>query len=142
MKKTYTIFLFLLTFFAFSQEIKGCKFDYKLNLISGGDNEINLTEAFVSLDWDFSKIKEKNASISIEIVPILDCFKDENAILFKDEILIKIDSKDFLKKDKKTLKHIDLMSKCFKYRVVINSNNCKEISDWKFYSYFNFNTTK
>lgn len=137
MKKYLLLLILFLSFSAFSQEkTSNCKFEFDLKLKGNEDNLANPKEASVDLNWDFSKLNLKKAKVSIELVPVLDCHKKDNASNLKDTIYIEVNSKEFKRKDTKKIKHLDLMAKCFKYRVVITSSDCNYTTDWKFYSYF------
>ncbi|WP_300568026.1 hypothetical protein [Flavobacterium sp.] len=109
-----------------------CNFEYKLQTISC-PVETSVGELFATLNWDFSTIKK--GTIKIEVVPIKDCNKSTNAQFFKDKITLNIDGNEYKKVDTKVYKHTDLMAKCFKWRVVINTNDCEKKSDWQFYSF-------
>ena len=138
MKKKYFLTLFFLgiCLFGFSQsKSSNCHFDYAIKLVESG-KEVSIVDKYAVLSWDFSKLNMAKTSIQIEVVPILDCFNNDNAKEFKESILISSSDKNFKTKSSITLKHIDMMAKCFKYRVKIVSN-CEEISDWKYFSYIN-----
>lgn len=138
--KKYLLLLFLITSsISFSQNNQNdCSFDYKIELKGkeANDNLSNPKEAFVTFDWDFTTLNLVNDKVTIEIVPILDCFNGEDANSFRDSVFINISEDELDKKGKKIFKHLDLKIKCFKYRVLISNSNCKETSDWKYYSYF------
>lgn len=138
--KKYLLLLFLITSsVSFSQDNQNdCSFDYKIELKGkeANDNISNPKEAFVTFDWDFTTLNLVNDKVTIEIVPILDCFNGEGANSFRDSVFINISEDELDKKGKKIFKHLDLKIKCFKYRVLISNSNCKETSDWKYYSYF------
>ncbi|MFD2892824.1 hypothetical protein ACFS5J_12460 [Flavobacterium chuncheonense] len=138
MKKKYFLTLFFLgiSLFGFSQSKSlNCKFDYTIKLVESG-KEVSIVDKYAVLSWDFSKLNMTKANVQIEVVPILDCFNGETAREFKESILISSSDKNFKTKNSITLKHIEMMAKCFKYRVRIVSN-CEEISDWKYFSYIN-----
>lgn len=135
MKKYFLLLLLLFSFSAFSQ-VKSSNCNFEFDVITKG-NDINLVnpkEASVELSWDFSKIDLSKHKIKIEIIPILDCFNSLDGSNLKD--VININLNEYKVNDSIKIKHLDLMAKCFKYRVIITSNNCNEITPWKFYSYF------
>lgn len=138
MKKIITLFsIFLLNFSVFSQEKKtNCNFQFNLTVKGSEYDLIQSKEAFCELIWDFSKLDLSKNKIKIEIVPILDCFNSVNGSDIKDVIVIEINSKAYKIIDSKKIKHLDLMVKCFKYRVIITSDDCNKITLWEFYSYF------
>lgn len=137
MKKNLLLLLLVFSSLSFSQSNQNnCNFEYDL-VLSNTQNDINNAQtAVVTLNWDFSKIDFKTTDVKIEIVPNLDCLNQSSVPQLKDPIFLEIDSKNFKSKDSKTFNHIDMMAKCFKYRVVINSKSCNEISEWKHYNFF------
>ncbi len=139
MKKNLLLLLLVFSSLSFSQSNQNnCNFDFKLELI-GQDADENLgnpKEAFVTFNWDFTTLNLVNDKVTIEIVPILDCFNGDKATLFTDSFFIKSSDEDFKTKGQKQIKHLELKAKCFRYRVIISDSDCKETSDWKYYSYF------
>ncbi|WP_310555484.1 hypothetical protein [Flavobacterium sp.] len=138
MKKIYIKLVLILLF---SQGIKAqttsnCEFVYKLETIASPDETSN-ADKFVTLNWDFTQVGSKNKNIKIEIIPILDCYKNENAKHYKETLFLTIDGKLNTIKGSKVFKHIEMMSKCFKYRTLITSNSCEKSSDWNYYSFIN-----
>jgi hypothetical protein len=101
------------------EKINDSKFDY-----------INNAE----ISWDFSSIDRRGKEIAIEVVTILDCFNGENASDFKSQFF-PLNKDNFKVKGSYQLIHLDVMAKCFKWRVVVTENNKKQASDW---SYFMF----
>lgn len=138
--KKYLLLLFLITSsISFSQNNQNdCSFDYKIELKGkeANDNLSNPKEASVTFNWDFSALNFDSEKVTIEIIPILDCFNQAKASLFTASIFIKNSDTEFDKKGQKTFKHLELKAKCFKYRIIISNLSCKETSDWKYYSYF------
>lgn len=137
MKKCFLLLLLLFSFSSFSQvKSSNCNFEFDLITKGSKDNLANPKQASVELAWDFSKIDISKHIIKIEIVPILDCFNSLDGTNLKDVLVIDINSKEYKVNDSKKFMHLDLMAKCFKYRVIIRSNSCNEITPWEFYSYF------
>lgn len=137
MKKYFLLLFLVYGFFGYSQaKSSNCNFEYDLALLNTQNDINNAQTAVVTLNWDFSKIDFKTTDVKIEIVPNLDCLNQSSVPQLKDPIFLEIDSKNFKSKDSKTFNHIDMMAKCFKYRVVINSKSCNEISEWKHYNFF------
>lgn len=138
--KRYLLLLFLIfSSISFSQNNQNdCSFDYKLELKGkeANDNLSSPKEAFVTFNWDFSTLNFDSEKVTIEIVPVLDCFNEDKATLFTDSFFIKSSDEDFQTKGQKQIKHLELKAKCFRYRVIISNSDCKETSDWKYYSYF------
>lgn len=100
-------------------KIEDAKFDYINN---------------AKISWDFSTIDLQGKQVSIEVVTIYDCFNGENASDFKSQFSI-LNKDNFTIKGSHQLIHLDLMAKCFKWRVVVKESNQEQFSDW---SYFMF----
>lgn len=130
------LFISFITF-AQNNTISNCNYNYKLETINPVMHKKIAMVEEIQLSWDFSKISTKNVLIKVEIVPILDCFNTLNASNLKDSILISSLEATFSNKSFYKLSHTELQSKCFKYRVIFESDSCKQISDWQFYSFFN-----
>lgn len=101
------------------EKIDDSKFDYI--------NNANIT-------WDFSSVDLSNKQVSIEVVTIYDCFNGENSSDFKSQFSI-LNSENFSTKGNHQLIHVELMAKCFKWRVVVKGVEEEQVSDW---SYFMF----
>ena len=86
------------------------------------------------ISWDFSTLDLKNKNVSIEVVTIYDCFNGENASDFKETIQV-LNKENFVKKGSRDLIHIELMAKCFKWRLVLVENNQTKVSDWSYISF-------
>ena len=135
MKKVLLFGFFLFLQYGFSQTnlnandalLKGVKLekypDSKFNYI---DN--------AKISWDFSTLDLKNKNVSIEVVTIYDCFNGENASDFKETIQV-LNKENFVKKGSRDLIHIELMAKCFKWRLVLVENNQTKVSDWSYISF-------
>lgn len=135
MKKKYFNLLFILLFSQFmkAQSVAStCEYVYKAEAIACPDETPN-SEKNATLNWDFSTIKK--GIIKIEILPIYDCYKSSNAQFFKDKITLNIDGSENKLVGTKVFKHLEMMTKCFKWRVVINADGCEKISDWQFHSF-------
>jgi hypothetical protein len=132
MKKIILIVAFIAQF-TYSQDIKNCKFDYTI-VVSEILNKENPKNKLVNISYDFSKVKSKEAIITIEIVPILDCFNELEAKQLKEIIVISSKEENFKKKNSIILEHLKINSKCFKYRVILKSN-CEEKSSWQYYTF-------
>ncbi|WP_445720417.1 hypothetical protein [Flavobacterium sp.] len=101
------------------EKINDSKFDY-----------INNAE----ISWDFSSLNIRGKQISIEVISILDCFNGESASDFKSKFSL-LNKENFSVKGSSQLMHLELIAKCFKWRVVVIENNKEQVSDW---SYFMF----
>ena len=135
MKKVLLFGFFLFLQYGFSQTMldkndavfKGVKIeslqDPKLDFINNA-----------KISWDFSTLDLSNKNISIEVVTIYDCFNGENASDFKETIQV-LNKENFVKKGSRDLIHIELMAKCFKWRLVLVENNQTKVSDWSYFSF-------
>ena len=135
MKKVLLFGFFLFLQYGFSQTMldkndavfKGVKIeslqDPKFDLINNA-----------KISWDFSTLDLRNKNVSIEVVTIYDCFNGENASDFKETIQV-LNKENFVKKGSRDLIHIELMAKCFKWRLVLVENNQTKVSDWSYFSF-------
>lgn len=85
------------------------------------------------ISWDFSTFELGTTELSIEVVTILDCFNAEQASQFKEQFTI-LSKNNFTLKGKTQLMHLDLMAKCFKYRLVVK-NSETFVSDWFYFTF-------
>jgi len=137
MKKYFlTMFFVLSAFLSNAQEQNSnCDFNYQIN-ISPAKSDLLESLQEAQMKWDFSKLKlNKDISVTIEVVPILDCFNNESATDFKETIFISSSQPEFKNKGSFLFKLDDMMSKCFKWRVIVKSKSCTETSNWKHFSY-------
>jgi hypothetical protein len=72
-------------------------------------------------------------SITVEIIPINDCYLKEQATDFKKSILYTINKQNVKSVTKLAL--LDLNSKCFKYRVSVVASNCEKTTEWNYYNF-------
>ena len=86
------------------------------------------------ISWDFSGLDLSNKNVSIEVVTIYDCFNGENASDFKETISV-LSKENFVKNGSRELIHVELMAKCFKWRLVLVENNQTKVSDWSYFSF-------
>ena len=84
--------------------------------------------------WDFTSVDLKGKQVSIEVVTIYDCFNGENASDFKSQFSV-LNKDNFKVKGSYQLIHLDLMTKCFKWRVVVKDNKGQQVSDWSYFSF-------
>ena len=135
MKKVLLFGIFLFFQYGFAQTmldkkdavIKGVKIE---NLQDPKFDYINNAK----ISWDFSTLDLSNKNVSIEVVTIYDCFNGENASDFKETIQV-LNKENFVKKGSRDLIHIELMAKCFKWRLVLVENNQTKVSDWSYISF-------
>ena len=86
-----------------------------------------------SISWNFSQIELNNAALSIEVVTILDCFNGEQASEFKDQFTI-LSKESFSLVGTTQLNHLELMAKCFKWRLVSKTSDTSA-SEWFYFSF-------
>lgn len=118
--------------FIYSQENIDCNANYKAEIAEYTKEDV-YSDKFAIVNWDFSEVKD--ASIKIEIVPILDCFHKEKAVTYKDTFILNIGNAENGIAGSKILSHLEMMSKCFKWRVIVNKTNCEKISDWQYHNF-------
>ena len=135
MKKVLLFGIFLFFQYGFSQTMldkkdavfKGVKIeslqDPKLDFINNA-----------KISWDFSGIDLAKKNVSIEVITIYDCFNGENASDFKETISV-LSKENFVKNGSRELIHVELMAKCFKWRLVLVENNQTKVSDWSYFSF-------
>jgi len=135
MKKVLLFGFFLFLQYGFSQAMldkndavfKGVKIeslqDPKFDLINNA-----------KISWDFSGIDLAKKNVSIEVITIYDCFNGENASDFKETISV-LSKENFVKNGSRELIHVELMAKCFKWRLVLVENNQTKVSDWSYFSF-------
>lgn len=135
MKKVLLFGFFLFLQYGFSQTMldkndavfKGVKIeslqDPKLDFINNA-----------KISWDFSGIDLAKKNVSIEVITIYDCFNGENASDFKETISV-LSKENFVKNGSRELIHVELMAKCFKWRLVLVENNQTKVSDWSYISF-------
>ena len=135
MKKVLLFGVFLFLQYGFSQTMldkndavfKGFKIeslqDPKFDLINNA-----------KISWDFSGIDLAKKNVSIEVITIYDCFNGENASDFKETISV-LSKENFVKNGSRDLIHVELMAKCFKWRLVLVENNQTKVSDWSYISF-------
>jgi hypothetical protein len=98
-------------------------------------NDVNLDYIVnAKLLWDFSKIDLKGKQVSIEVVTINDCFNGEKASDFKSQFTV-LNKDNFKIKGSHELIHLELMSKCIKWRAIVQGANGKQVSDWSYFSF-------
>jgi hypothetical protein len=100
------------------EQLQDAKFDYIQN---------------ASIAWDFSAVELNNADLSIEVKTIYDCFNGQQASDFKQEFTI-LSKDNFLLKGSKQLIHLELMAKCFKWRLVAKGSETS-VSEWFYFSF-------
>jgi hypothetical protein len=74
-----------------------------------------------------------NAALSIEVVTILDCFNGAQAAEFKDQFSV-LSKENFSLTGNTQLNHLELMAKCFKWRLVSKTSETA-VSEWFYFSF-------
>jgi hypothetical protein len=134
MKKIFLLAVFCLVSFGYAQNriendslflknikvehLTDSKFDYIQNAL---------------ISWDFSALELNNTDLSIEVITIYDCFNGEQASDFKQEFTI-LSKDNFSLKGSTHLIHLELMAKCFKWRLVKKETEIV-VSDWFYFSF-------
>lgn len=134
MKKIYLLAFFYFVSLGYSQHkiendspfLKSIKVE-KLN-----DLKFNFVQN-ASFSWDFSTIDISKSKLTIEVVTIYDCFNGEQASDFKEQFSI-VSPENFTLKGSKQLNHLELMTKCFKWRLVDRGDDPK-VSEWFYFSF-------
>lgn len=126
------LFIFAVPNFITAQENNtACNLNYKIGVTP--DAEISTNDIIAVMKWDFSDAIKSAKSITVELVPIEDCFRKEDAKEFKKSILYTITKENA--KDFKKIKLLEINSKCFKWRVTVVTATCEKATN---YSYYNF----
>ena len=86
------------------------------------------------ISWNFSNVDITNKKVSIEVVTIYDCFNGVNATDFKETINV-LSDENFSVSGSRDLIHLDLLAKCFKWRVLSYENGETKISQWSYFSF-------
>ena len=84
--------------------------------------------------WDFTSVDLKGKQVSIEVVTIYDCFNGENASDFKETINV-LSEENFTVSGFRDLIHLDLLAKCFKWRILSVENGETKVSEWSYLSF-------
>ena len=114
---------------------KNTKCTFKFSVVAEqSPATLEYADRFVTFNIDVSKL-DASANATLEIVKIFDCFKGLDGT--QTEIYKAVNLKEIQKnsKNKYSLKHTEMLAKCFKWRVIIQSQICTEQSNWSYYSY-------
>lgn len=133
-KVLLALLLFITSINIKAQKTKSsCSFEY--SIVSEKNPEgLDYEDRFVNFKWDISKMSPSD-EVSIEIVKIYDCFTGINGIQTEAYTLLNLKNKNLINKNSFEIKHVDILAKCFKWRVVLKSDTCLEQTDWNYYSY-------
>ena len=135
MKKVLLFGFFLFLQYGFSQTMldKNDAVFKGVKIVSLQDPKFDLINN-AKISWDFSGIDLAKKNVSIEVITIYDCFNGENASDFKETISV-LSKENFVKNGSRDLIHVELMAKCFKWRLVLVENNQTKVSDWSYFSF-------
>ena len=134
-KLLLAILLSVLSFNLYAQDTQTpCKFDYSVQALKSPE-VLSYKDRFVEFSWDISKISNENDQIKIEITPIYDCYNGINGTQTNKSTFLNLKSEDLKDKTSISIKHVDMLAKCFKWRVIIESNTCPEQTEWNYYSF-------
>lgn len=126
--------LFITSITIKAQEAKStCDFEYSIKAEKFIEKS-NPEDKIVNFKWDFSKFSASD-QVSLEIIKIYDCSAGLDGIQTLKYEIINLKSKDFIDLKVLKIKHIDMMAKCFKWRVIVKSEKCLKKSDWNYYSF-------
>lgn len=125
------LILIIPVFVVAQKSSNNCEFNFEIAAVSA--NKIGASDLIAEINWDFNEILKTSKSIVVEVVPIIDCFKKEDASDFKKTILYKINSQNA--KSTVEISHLNLMTKCFKFRVILKTVSCEKTTDWTYYNF-------
>lgn len=111
-----------------------CKFDYSIKALKNQKN-LAYEDRYVEFAWDILKIPTNVSQINIEITPIYDCFNGINGTQTNKSTFLNLLGEDLINKKSVSIKHIDMLAKCFKWRVLIQSDSCTELTEWSYYTF-------
>ena len=112
--------------------VNPCNFEYSVELI-GCDENVSNSEKFATFKWDFTNPVLNDATMKIEVVPILDCWEELNAKQLRETISIAVEQSG--RKGNAQVKMMPIQAKCFKWRTVITKQQCTSESDWKYHAF-------
>ena len=133
-KLLLALMLFTMSITLKAQETKStCNFEYSVEAQKNPEG-LDYENRFVNFKWDISELSS-DESVSIEIVKIFDCFSGIDGTQTEVYTLLNLKSKDLINKNSLKIKHVEMIAKCFKWRVVLKSDSCLEEKDWNYYSF-------
>lgn len=134
-KLLLAILLGVLSFNLYAQDTQTpCKFDYSVKALKSSES-LSYKDRFVEFTWDISKISNENDQIKIEITPIYDCYNGINGTQTNKSTFLDLKSEDLKNKSSVSIKHVDMLAKCFKWRVILQAENCLEETEWNYYTF-------
>ena len=112
--------------------VSDCQYAYTVSVADKKDAPSN-SDIFADVTWDFSGVTAASQQIKIEVLPIRDCFNEIAGVSFRELQTIVID--DSNKSGVQSLSHLQMNTKCFKWRVLISATDCNVVSEWEYYSF-------
>lgn len=134
-KLLLAILLGVLSFNLYAQDTQTpCKFDYSVEAKKSPEG-LPYEHRFVEFSWDISKMSSENDQIKIEITPIYDCFNGIDGVQTNKSTFLNLKSEDLKNKSSVSIKHVEMLAKCFKWRVILKSDTCLEETEWNYYTF-------
>lgn len=134
-KLLLAILLGVLSFNLNAQDTQNpCKFDYTVDAKKSPEL-LDYKDRYVEFNWDISKISSEDMQVKIEITPIYDCFNGIDGTQTNKSTFLDLKSEDLISKTKISIKHVDMLAKCFKWRVILVTDSCSEQTEWNYYSF-------
>ncbi|WP_338731263.1 hypothetical protein [Mangrovimonas cancribranchiae] len=91
----------------------------------------------IKLNWDFSKTsKRSNLKLEIVIQPLNGCWNELDGTKRSEARTHTITNLNNKPTNSMIITYQDLMSKCFKWKATLISDNCSESTEWKFESIY------
>lgn len=137
MKKIYFKLLLILLVCNFSYAQTKTNFtleNFKINLIESSAST-PYVDTYANIKWD-SNLVNKNTSLGkiyLEIVPIMDCFNSLDAKDFKKTIFVELKSESAKKVNNHMITHVNLGSKCFKWRIRFVGKQGNQMTTWNYH---------
>lgn len=127
-KIVFTLICLSLSVVSRSQGRSDCHNEFTTSAVAG--NEEAVFTRSVTITYDFSSVSGKNAKISLEVVPVKDCWNEAGSKRFGEAKIFELEETAF--KGSRQLTHGALKAKCFKWRFVIDRPGCREETPWTF----------
>ncbi len=133
-KLLFTLLLASFSLILSAQDTKSsCNFKYSV-VAEKSPEGLEYEDKFVNFKWDISKLSQSD-EVSVEIIKIFDCFTGIDGVQLEKYTLLNLKTDDLVSKSSFKIKHIEMVAKCFKWRVIIKSDTCLEQTDWNYYTY-------
>lgn len=125
-----TVFCVSIGAMAQAQTSSDCHHKFTASSKMGEEASPRLKSAIV--EYDFSELSGKGAVISLEVIPIMDCWNEVGGEQLKDKNVIRVEESGL--KGSATFRVVEMAAKCFKWRFVIDAEGCHEETAWTFQS--------